>query len=217
MCDLTLPVRGCPGTLVRRVTLVLLVGQATDCGRSPWSHRGQIRRADQENRDCQSAPVTIPFADSEIQQRLTNQQVTGPYYSGTTVDGDQIAFIAETVVTPQGQVGSNRAENVDMRIDFVSGSRVTVTAREAEVNIAKDETDLFGEVEIITSKGYVLRSDLLHMRLSQIDIVSPGAVTTTGPLGRIDAGAMRLFTPDGQTGSELHFTAGVKLLYTPQP
>lgn len=162
-------------------------------------------------------PATIPFADTEVQDRLTNQQVTGPYYSSTSENGDQIAFVAETVTTPDGVIGSNKAKNVDIQLDLISGTIVTVTANEADVDIAKDETDLIGDVVVITSHGYILQSDLLQMRLSQLEITSPDTVTGSTPVGHLEAGSMRLFTPAGQMESLLLFTGGVKLLYQTKP
>ena len=161
-------------------------------------------------------PTAIPFADTEVQERLTNQQVTGPYYSGTTVDGDEIAFVAETVTTPDGQPGLNKAENVDVKIDTPSGMQVTVTAQRANVNIAEDQTDLIEDVVIVTSSGYVMRSELLFLKMSRVEMTSPDCVTADTPLGDLEAGAMHVYTPEGASGSHFLFTGGVKLLYSPQ-
>lgn len=161
-------------------------------------------------------PSTIPFADTEVQERLTNQQVTGPYYSGTTMDGDQIAFVAETVTTPDGQPGVNTAENVDVTIDTASGRHVNVTAHKADVRIVEDQTDLTGNVVVTMSSGYVLNSELLHLKMSRVEMTSPGQVAATTPVGDLEAGAMHLFTPEGSNGSQILFTGGVKLLYQPK-
>ena len=160
-------------------------------------------------------PGTIPFADSEVQERLSNQQVTGPYFSGTTMDGDEIAFIAETVTTPSGEIGTNRASNVDVTIDTPGGRQINVTALEADLNIADDRANLVGDVVVVTSDGYVLRSDLLNLRMSRMEMISPGEVSGRTPLGDLEAGTMHLYTPEGETGSQLLFTGGVKLLYQP--
>ena len=159
---------------------------------------------------------SIPFADTEVQERLSNQQVTGPYFSGTTAEGDQIAFVAEKLTTTDGRTGTNYASDVDVQLDFAGGGRAMVTARDAEVNIAADRAELTGDVVVVTSNGYTLESDLLKLRLSQIEVISPDAVFGTTPFGTIEAGSMHLLTPDGQTGSQLLFTGGVKLLYQPQ-
>ncbi len=160
-------------------------------------------------------PTVIPFADTEVLERLTNQQVTGPYYSSITNKGDQIAFVAEKVTTPDGQTGQNKAEDVDVTIDTTSGSQINVTAQHADVNIAADQTDLIGDVVVVTSTGYVMRSELLKLKMSQLDMTSPDAVTATTPLGDLEAGAMHVFTPEGASDSHFLFTRGVKLLYQP--
>ena len=160
-------------------------------------------------------PSTIPFADTEVQERLTNQMVTGPYYSGTTIDGDQIALVAEEIRTPDGRLGANKAENPDVTIDLVGGTQVTIISDKADVNIAADTTDLFGNVIVTTSQGYVLRSELLNLKMSQIEVISPEDVVVTAPFGHIEAGAMHLFTPEQENTRHLLFTGGVKLLYHP--
>lgn len=161
-------------------------------------------------------PSTIPFADNDVQQRLINQQVTGPYFSSTSANGDEITFIAETVTTPNGQTGANRALDVDVTVDMTTGRQINITGLQADVDIARDRTDLTGDVEVVTSDGFVLRSDLLEMRMSRIEMVSPDSVTATTPMGDLEAGSMRLLSPDDMPGSQLHFTGGVKLLYQPK-
>ncbi|WP_227269237.1 LPS export ABC transporter periplasmic protein LptC [Roseobacter weihaiensis] len=161
-------------------------------------------------------PSTIPFADTEVQERLTNQQVTGPYFSGTSDRGDQIAFVADTVTSPDGKTGTNTAKTVDVQVDMPNGTRITVTAHQAVIDIAKDHSELTGDVEIITSEGYILRSDLLDIRMSALDITSPDQVFAVTPVGDIEAGSMHLFAAEGSNDAQLVFTNGVKLLYQPE-
>lgn len=160
--------------------------------------------------------ATIPFADSEVQERLTNQQVTGPFFSGTSSRGDQIAFIAERLSSPDGTVGSNMAEEVIVQMDMANGRQIMLEADQAEVDMINDRSKLSGAVEAITTDGYRVVSDALELRLSQLDVTSPGPVEATTPLGDIEAGGMRLFVPEGKTDAQLLFTGGVKLLYLPQ-
>ncbi|MFK7764192.1 MAG: LPS export ABC transporter periplasmic protein LptC [Roseobacter sp.] len=158
-------------------------------------------------------PTVVPFADTEVQERLTNQQITGPFFSGTSESGDEIAFVADKVTTPNGQIGTNKAQNVDVQIDLTSGTRIIVTADEADMNIAQDQTELIGNVVAVTTRDQVLQSERVLLRMSEIEMISPGDVTITGPFGNINAGAMHVFTPDGETNSQILFTKGVKLLY----
>ena len=160
--------------------------------------------------------ANVPFADAEVQERLTNQQVTGPYFSGTSARGDQISFIAEKMTSPTGKLGSNKAEEVLVRVDLASGRQFELESDLATIDIAENQSELTGDVKIVTSDGYSLQSEKLRIALTGLDINSPGAVTGKLPLGNVDAGGMRLFVPDENSEAQLIFTNGVKLLYLPK-
>jgi lipopolysaccharide export system protein LptC len=158
----------------------------------------------------------IPFADKEIQDRLRDQQVTGPFFTGTTADGDQIMFSAEKLTTPEGQTGSNEAENIKTVVDLAQGDTVTLTAQRARFDLARDHAELTGEVLITTTSGYRVTSDLLTSAISSLSVNSPGRVSGETPAGTLDAGSMTLSVPQKGAGAQLVFTNGVKLVYTPQ-
>lgn len=158
----------------------------------------------------------IPFADKEIKDRLRDQQVTGPFFSGTTADGDQISFAAEKLITPEGQTGANEALNVQIQMDLASGAQVSLTADSASFDMSQDLADLRGNVQVTTSTGYQLRSDHFHSEMTGVNLISPGPVEGDGPGGRLSAGALRLEAPESGESAQLLFTNGVKLVYTPQ-
>lgn len=158
----------------------------------------------------------IPFADKEIQDRLRDQQVTGPVYSGVTADGDELSFAAQKLTRPPGQTGANDAEEVEVTLDLVGGSQVRLTSDTGRFDMAENRADLEGNVIITTSTGYRLTSDTLITQLSTLDVESPGPVQGNGPLGTLDAGAMNLKAGKGGNAAQLVFTNGVKLVYTPQ-
>ncbi|MDF3414917.1 hypothetical protein HKX54_10670 [Sulfitobacter sp. M57] len=157
--------------------------------------------------------AVIPFADKEIQDRLRDQQVTGPIYYSVTADGDEISFAAEKVTTPEGNAGGNEAEQVEVVMKLDSGSEVILNASRGYFDIAADSTSLQGDVVINTSNGYRINSDLLVTQMSALGVISPGPVAATGPVGTLDAGAMTL---NAGKPSHLVFTNGVKLIYRPQ-
>ncbi|MFK7878725.1 hypothetical protein [Roseobacter sp.] len=159
---------------------------------------------------------TIPFADTEIQDRLRNQRVSGPYYSGTTADGDQIAFVAQTVVTPNGFTGASNADDVFVKIDLADGGVVNVTSQTASIDIAQDFSDLTGNVVITTSTGFVITSEAITARIANLDIRSPDTIFADTPAGELVAGSMRLSTPEPNAPAQLIFTNGVKLIYIPE-
>lgn len=161
--------------------------------------------------------AVVPFADKEIQDRLRDQQVTGPVYSGVTADGDQLSFSAEKLTTPDIGNGTNLAQDVSVVMDLVSGSQVTLTSDQGLFDLPGNRADLDGNVVITTSTGYRVQSEQLISRLSSLDVESPGPVTGDGPFGVLNAGAMRLTQEPEQTAAQLVFTNGVKLVYDPNP
>jgi lipopolysaccharide export system protein LptC len=160
--------------------------------------------------------TVIPFADKEIQDRLRNQQVTGPFFSGTTAAGDLISFSAETLKTPDGQTGSNRAEDVELVVSMLGGAKVNVTAQIAEFDIANDLAELSGDIVIMTSTQFRIVSDELSSQLSVLNLKSPGPVEATGPAGTLNAGSMLMTSSEDGNPAQLIFTNGVKLIYTPK-
>ena len=160
--------------------------------------------------------TVIPFADKEIQDRLRDQQVTGPFFSGTTAQGDLISFSAETLKTPDGRTGSNRAEDVIVEVAVIGGTKITVVANMSEFDIANDLAELTGNVVITTSAQYRIVSDKLSSQLSVLNLKSPGPVEATGPAGRLNAGSMLITSSEEGKPAQLIFTNGVKLIYTPK-
>ncbi|WP_299501617.1 hypothetical protein [uncultured Roseobacter sp.] len=159
---------------------------------------------------------SIPFADTEVRDRLLNQRVSGPYYSGTTADGDLIAFIAETVKTPNGLTGPSEARDVFVKVDMMDGTTIRVTSHAASMDVAEDISDLTGNVVITTSQGYIITSEAITARMTELDIRSPDTVFADTPAGEVVAGSMHLSSPEPDAPAHLVFTNGVKLLYLPK-
>lgn len=158
----------------------------------------------------------IPFADTEIQERLRDQQITAPFFSGTTVNGDEISFSAAKVTTPDGSTGGNMALDARAELTLVDGTVITVDANETTFDIAADRVELTGDVVFETSAGYVLKTDRITAAMSSLNVTSPGAVSGTAPDGTLNAGAMTLSKPDADGAAQLIFTNGVTMVYSPK-
>ena len=160
--------------------------------------------------------ASIPFADTEVRDRVRDQQITGPFFSAITADGDQIAFLAERLTTVPNQIGTNRAEDIRIRIDMTKGTQFTLASQTAQVDISSDKADLQGDVVMTTSTGYLITTQALNARMSRLEVRSPGRVEATSPFGTLQAGQMLLTQTLPDTGPQLLFTNGVKLLYQPK-
>ena len=159
--------------------------------------------------------TAIPFAEKDIQDRLRDQQVTAPIYSGTTEAGDVITFTADTV-RRGSDPGTTVADLVDATVDYVGGTNIRFEANEGRFNTQDRTTILSGDVLITSSTGYIVVTQELRGSLDRLDIASPEAVTATGPIGRIDAGSLLISSTQNDGPAQMIFTNGVKLIYRPQ-
>lgn len=156
----------------------------------------------------------IPFADKEVQDRLRDQQITAPFFSGSTADGDQLSFSAVKITTPEGQIGTNQAENIVARIILADGPEVTILSDLAQFNIAEDLAMLEGNVRLKSSNGYKIQTHALHSEMSSLRITAPENVQADSPFGQINAGGMTLQLAENGSAAQMVFTNGVKLVYT---
>ncbi|MEO0400802.1 MAG: LPS export ABC transporter periplasmic protein LptC [Pseudomonadota bacterium] len=157
--------------------------------------------------------AAIPFADKEIEDRLRGQQLTAPFFSGTTDSGDVISISAGTMMTMSAL--DNAVEDLSAQIDLTSGTRIVLFADAGQFDMQGGASNLAGNVVITTSTGYKLTTDELATNFDTFMVESPGPVAGTGPLGKLNAGAMTLHKPSDGENAHLIFTNGVKLIYDP--
>jgi lipopolysaccharide export system protein LptC len=158
--------------------------------------------------------ASLPFADTEIDERLRGQQITTPFFSGTTDSGDRVVISAGKMAT-RSELG-NEADNFSAQIDLTSGTRINLTADSGQFDMSRNASTFEGNVLIFTSSGYYIKSDELIGEFDELSLVSPGPVVGTGPFGTVDAGQMRLRRDGADSNAHLLFTNGVKLVYTPK-
>ena len=158
--------------------------------------------------------AAIPFAETEIAERLKGQQITAPFFSGTTSAGDRVTVSAGKMATRSGS--NNEASDLSAQIDLASGTRVVLFSDTGAFDMLGGETMLSGDVVITTSTGYKLTSDALRTNFDTLSVESPGPVMGSGPFGTLNAGRMQLQRVEGNENAQLIFTNGVKLIYDPK-
>jgi len=158
---------------------------------------------------------TIPFAEEDIEGRIRDQQVTAPFFSGTTPKGDQITLTA--AIARPGDPGTP-AEMVDLKaqITMVHGGRILLNADIGSVNLEDDIATFAGNVGIVTDTGLTLRTEVLKTALQGISANAPGTVTGTGPMGDLTAGQMQIDAKTEDSPVHILFKNGVKLVYDPK-
>ena len=159
--------------------------------------------------------ASLPFAEAEVNERMRDQQITGPFFSGSTEQGDQISFSAGKIGVADGN-GRVTANDISAQIDLSSGARLVFFADLGEVDIANDTSILSGKVLITTSTGYKINSERLVSAMTSLNMESPNKIIAEGPLGTFSAGSMRLTLSEKTKSTQMVFTNAVKLIYDPK-
>ncbi|WP_278922263.1 LPS export ABC transporter periplasmic protein LptC [Pseudophaeobacter profundi] len=157
--------------------------------------------------------AVIPFADREIEERLRGQQVTAPFFSGSTAQGDEIQVTA-TVARAKADEPVI-ASGLEAEIRMVAGGRLTLSSDRGTVHPDQDLARFIGNVELTTADGMVVTTEALKTQLSRVQAESPGAIRATSALGDLTAGHMEITSETVGGPVHLLFTKGVKLVYAP--
>jgi lipopolysaccharide export system protein LptC len=158
--------------------------------------------------------ATIPFAERDMADRMRDQQVTSPFYSGTTDAGDEIT-VSASLARPGGADAPAVATDLDALIAMADGVRLTLRADTGSVAVTDNTATFAGNVKITSTAGFVVRTETLNTALDMISGNTPGTITGTGPFGDFTAGQMQF--GELSEGGPLHmvFNKGVKLIYDP--
>ena len=157
----------------------------------------------------------VPFAENEIADRLRDQQITAPFFSGTTPQGDEI-MVTASLARPGGPDAPAEATDVTASLTKARGGRLTLDARTARADMASDMATFSGNVVIATSTGLIVRTEVLNTALHGVSGNTPGTVTGTGPFGDFTAGQMTFGAENDNGPLHVLFKSGVKLIYDPQ-
>jgi len=158
--------------------------------------------------------ATIPFAEDEMTDRMRGQQVTAPFFYGTTANGDDITVTA-SLALPGGPDVPAVAKDLVARITMADGTLFVLNADSGTVAIDQDMATFVGNVRIETSSGFALTTELLNTALSGVSGDSPGKIDGFGPLGTFSADQMH-FSAKNQGGPvHMVFKNRVKLVYDP--
>ena len=159
--------------------------------------------------------TTLPFGEAEISERLRDERITGPYFSGTTDTGDQVILTASSA-RPGGPGELAEARDLAAQIRLARGGTVTLNADIGSFDPAADLARFTGAVRVETATGYRLTTDMLESAVNTLAARSPGQIDGTGPLGRLSAGQMELVTDPDTGTAHMVFKNGVKLIYEPK-
>ncbi|MEL7126161.1 MAG: hypothetical protein AAGK30_08020 [Pseudomonadota bacterium] len=157
--------------------------------------------------------AAIPFADDDLLDRVRDEQITGPFFSGTTTDGDRVSVAAGTMRTGLG--AASTVEDLSAQIDMLSGTRIILFSDAGQFDMANARSNLTGNVVVTTSTGFKMTTDTLTADFDAMRVEAPQSVTALSPFGTLNAGQMRMEKRGADENSHLIFTEGVKLVYDP--
>ncbi|GAA6200768.1 hypothetical protein [Aquicoccus sp. SU-CL01552] len=158
--------------------------------------------------------ATLPFAQHEVEERVRGQQVTAPFYSSTTDDGDEITVEARLARAAVGG-GLAEAEDLNARLKLARGGQIALRSQTGTIDAVTDTASFSGAVEIATSTGYVVLTDRLDATIGDFHASTPGEVRATGPVGTLTAGRMEIGAKNPGEPMHMLFKNGVKLVYDP--
>ncbi len=159
--------------------------------------------------------TVIPFAQKEIEERMRGQQITAPFFAGSTANGDDILVSANNV---RSNDGGNPATAVGLfaTLRFAKGGHVRLTSDQGNLQPDKETAQFLGAVTIVTEDGMRVETERLDTHLNEIFAQSPGTVHATSTLGSLTAGSLRIHTKSQGDAVHILFNNGVKLVYEPQ-
>ena len=159
--------------------------------------------------------AVIPFAQKEIEERMRGQQVTAPFFSGTTSQGDQIMVTASTARPGSSSGNGATANDLQAEIRMATGGQMTLASESGSVYPDQDRALFKGNVILTSADGLVVETEELESALSAVSAESPGPVRATGPLGVLTAGQMLVRAESEGAPVQLLFKNRVKLVYDP--
>ncbi|WP_425040402.1 LPS export ABC transporter periplasmic protein LptC [Primorskyibacter sp. S187A] len=156
----------------------------------------------------------LPYLE-DLRQRVAGADgMRSPFYTGSTEAGDAITVEAESARPDPEDPARTLAQELRAHIGYSDGSDLTITSRDAVYSDATDLLRLSGDVTLISSNGYQVRTELLEAHIEEAFAESPGPVEAIGPAGRITSGGMVVERTGRQSDEvQLVFTKGVKLVY----
>lgn len=157
--------------------------------------------------------AAVALSNQAFRDRIDRSQLSAPQYDGNTNSGKSLTVTAQSARPDPHIEGKTYGQVVNAQINLDNGEVMNVKADTGVIEEAQDRAILSGNVHILTTDGYDMRTSQLTSHLSKVEGESAGAVTAYGPPGTLQAGKMFVKTDETSGGVHLLFTQGVHLVY----
>lgn len=168
---------------------------------------------------ARSTPQGEPlrFADESVNDLASAQRLGNPVHASVTRDGTKVRIAAESFTPDPELMKVTHGTDLVARLLTQDGLVYDITALNGLMDDINMISTLSDDVLILTSNGYEVKTDALQLRTDLTYLESLAPVHADGPLGKLDAGRMEIYTdPDDDSRTRVVFTKGVRLLYTPE-
>lgn len=160
------------------------------------------------------------FSPEELARLGAGMQLEEPRFAGATDAGEPFVVSAARAL-PDGPVPDIiQLEAPEGRITFADDLVLEGTARTGLLSRDEMELTLTGSVVLRTSDGYRGQTEKLILDIDRRVASAPGRVTGFGPVGSIEAGAMRALRADADAAQDANamvilFEKGVRVVFIP--
>lgn len=159
---------------------------------------------------------TTEIALAEVETIAREQRLSQPRFSGVTDEGAIVSVSARSAQPDSTKVDTIGIDNMVLRMDNPDGSYVEVTATEGELDGRGRIARFLGLARLETSTGFEMETNGLIAALDTGIVESDGLLEIRAPFGELTAGMVTFQVSAENTGQQMLFTNGVKLVYTPQ-
>ena len=157
----------------------------------------------------------LPFAETDIAERLRGRQVTKPYFSGTTATGEEITVTA-SLARPGGEDAPAVAVDLNAWIKLTDDRVITLVSDAGKIHMEKSGAFFLAIFLFTSTEATRVKPDDLSPAFSGFAANPRGKVVGTGIIGDFTAGNMDITTKKEDGPVHMLFKNGVKLVYQPQ-
>lgn len=156
----------------------------------------------------------IPFA--EIEEMARDQRITAPKFSGLTNDGAIMIISARSAQPDITRPDTVIIDTLTFRMENPDGSTLAVAATSGELDGRARIARFLGLARMETSSGFQMETNGLIAELDTGIVTTDGLLEIHAPFGELTAGKVTFKVSSDQTGQQMLFTDGVRLIYRPQ-
>ena len=152
----------------------------------------------------------VTFDGVDISALGEGLKLTNPRFTGATAKGEPFTVTAEWAL-PDGPRPENvELSNVSGELNMIDGRFVELNALGGNLQPQANIVELSGSVVFTSSDGHELRASRARLEADRNLLTADGPVTAKGPMGRIEAGSLRV-ERRGEDGDFIWFENRVKV------